>query len=244
MAIPEWIKNGDLEIKRTFLQALFDDESTVSVNSREIVLNMKKVENLKGNLEQFFEDLKEMLLEFGIDGVTITECHPHEGKNGKTIEKRLRICGTFNFIEFGDKINFVNINKREKLASLIKNTEHFQLRNGEGKRKIIGLLSEEDKMNTVEIAKSIGISSRSAWNHLQTLQKKNIVSRIKPTGVNRAHIWILNSKFTNNVKMVGEITRTGIKDLKSGSFVIIEDAPCRVEKVQVSTSGKDCQTIA
>jgi len=38
--------------------------------------------------------------------------------------------------------------------------------------------------------------------------------------------------------MVGEITRTGIKDLKPGSFVIIEDVPCRVEKVQVSTSGK------
>ena len=38
--------------------------------------------------------------------------------------------------------------------------------------------------------------------------------------------------------MVGEITRTGIKDLKPGSFVIIEDMPCRVEKVQVSTTGK------
>ena len=38
--------------------------------------------------------------------------------------------------------------------------------------------------------------------------------------------------------MVGEITRTGIKDLKPGSFVIIDDTPCRVEKIQVSTSGK------
>lgn len=38
--------------------------------------------------------------------------------------------------------------------------------------------------------------------------------------------------------MVGEITRSAIKDLKPGSFVIIEDTPCRVEKVQVSTSGK------
>ncbi|MBI2546820.1 MAG: translation initiation factor IF-5A [Candidatus Aenigmarchaeota archaeon] len=38
--------------------------------------------------------------------------------------------------------------------------------------------------------------------------------------------------------MVGETTRTGIKDLKPGSFVVIEDVPCRVEKVQVSTSGK------
>lgn len=38
--------------------------------------------------------------------------------------------------------------------------------------------------------------------------------------------------------MVGEITRVNIKELKPGSFVIIEDIPCRVEKIQVSTSGK------
>lgn len=38
--------------------------------------------------------------------------------------------------------------------------------------------------------------------------------------------------------MVGEISRIGIKDLKPGSFVIIEDVPCKVEKVQVATSGK------
>lgn len=38
--------------------------------------------------------------------------------------------------------------------------------------------------------------------------------------------------------MVGEITRTGIKDLKPGSFIIIDDTPCRVEKVQMSTTGK------
>ena len=33
-------------------------------------------------------------------------------------------------------------------------------------------------------------------------------------------------------------TSTHIKDLKPGSFVIIDDVPCKVEKVQVSTSGK------
>ena len=38
--------------------------------------------------------------------------------------------------------------------------------------------------------------------------------------------------------MIGETSRTAIKDLKPGSFVIIEDVPCKVEKVQVATSGK------
>jgi len=33
-------------------------------------------------------------------------------------------------------------------------------------------------------------------------------------------------------------TKAEIKDLKSNSFVIIEDVPCRVDKVQISSSGK------
>ncbi len=37
---------------------------------------------------------------------------------------------------------------------------------------------------------------------------------------------------------MAETSRAALKDLKSGSFVVIEDEPCRVEKVQVSTSGK------
>ncbi|MBI2084516.1 MAG: translation initiation factor IF-5A [Candidatus Aenigmarchaeota archaeon] len=37
---------------------------------------------------------------------------------------------------------------------------------------------------------------------------------------------------------MAETSRAALKDLKPGSFVVIDDAPCRVEKVQVSTSGK------
>jgi len=35
-----------------------------------------------------------------------------------------------------------------------------------------------------------------------------------------------------------EKTTTTIKALKPGGFVILEDAPCRVEKVQISVAGK------
>ncbi len=35
-----------------------------------------------------------------------------------------------------------------------------------------------------------------------------------------------------------EKTTSVIKNLKPGGFVLIEDTPCRVEKVSVSTSGK------
>lgn len=35
-----------------------------------------------------------------------------------------------------------------------------------------------------------------------------------------------------------EKTSAVIKELKPGSFVLIEEAPCKVEKVQISVSGK------
>lgn len=35
-----------------------------------------------------------------------------------------------------------------------------------------------------------------------------------------------------------EVTKTEIKNLKPNGFIVIDGAPCRVEKVQVSTSGK------
>jgi translation initiation factor 5A len=35
-----------------------------------------------------------------------------------------------------------------------------------------------------------------------------------------------------------EITRASLKELKPGGFIIIEDAPCKIEKITFSTSGK------
>lgn len=37
---------------------------------------------------------------------------------------------------------------------------------------------------------------------------------------------------------MAETTRAELKGLKPGNFIVIENAPCRVEKVQISTSGK------
>jgi len=187
--IPRWIKNGSLGIKRSFLQALFDDESTVSPKSREIVLNMKKIEKLINNLHYFFDELKNLLKDIGVEGITITTCHRYEGKNGITLEKRLRICGTSNFVAFQNKIGFLSNKKAEKLKTLIEGTQRFQLRSGEAKEKIMHILQKDGKFTTKEIAKKIRISSWSAWDYLQELEKKNLVERIRTS--NTSHIWHL-----------------------------------------------------
>lgn len=37
---------------------------------------------------------------------------------------------------------------------------------------------------------------------------------------------------------MAEVTRASLKELKEGSFVVLEGSPCRVEKVTVSVAGK------
>lgn len=193
--IPPWIKEGTLEHKRNFLQALFDDESTVQVKSREIILHFHKIVSLIDNLHQFLEEVKSLLNDFEVKEATITECHLHEGKNGKTLQKRLRICGTFNFINFQENIGFIHPNKKELLKEMIENTQRLQLRIGEAKRLIINLLNSHTQLNTREIANKLKLSYWCTWNHLKDLEKQNKVVRNRPLLPFQSHLWSsLNNK--------------------------------------------------
>jgi hypothetical protein len=65
-------------------------------------------------------------------------------------------------------------------------------------------------------------------------------------------IFIKNEKFAKNLNFITtreklyntkkviniEKTTAVIKDLKPNGFVMLDGVPCRVEKVQISTSGK------
>ncbi len=117
---PDWIKNGNLKIKRNFLKALFDDEGTVNILKKEIVFGATKNISFEKNLNNYLNSIKRMLLSLGIKGVTITDAGFNYGKNGKTINKQLRICGQDSFKEFMKKVNFNSPKKRKKLEILLK----------------------------------------------------------------------------------------------------------------------------
>jgi len=53
--IPKWIMGGTSEIKGRFLQALFDDEGTVSIKKKQITLPLSKSVRLEGNLDIFLK---------------------------------------------------------------------------------------------------------------------------------------------------------------------------------------------
>jgi len=174
---PVWIKNGDNEIKKAFIRALFDDEGNVSSN-RIIRFSLSKRVNLVNNLHLFFEEIKSILEDLGINGVRIKESESGNGKNGKTVENLLTICGFFNLKKFFEVIKFNHPKKMNLLQKLIENTEVIKLCNGETKKKIIDLLNN-NSLTINEISKMIGFSWKTTWEHVKDLESQNLLIKNK-----------------------------------------------------------------
>ena len=115
---PEFL--SDIEYKREFLKAIFDDEGSVGLRI------FKKTNELKRNLtiasksEKFLNDLKTILeKDFDIISNRIIYYTKRLGEKQFTTYY-LSITGKENFIKFRNKINFYHPEKREKLNLMIK----------------------------------------------------------------------------------------------------------------------------
>jgi len=193
LKIPEWIKKGSSEIKKSFLQALLNDEATVQLNSKEIVLGMKKSLFIINDLENFFKEVKILFNELGVNGITITDGNIFVTKSGEiTKEKRLRICGVINFIKLKNKVGFIHPNKEEKLNKLIIQIRKNLLKMHQSKIKIVEILKKEGKLSTIGLSKRIGKTRRITGDHLRELEKINVVDRIRVQDKTKPHIWFLD----------------------------------------------------
>jgi len=193
LKVPVWIKKGSRKIKKSFIQAIFDDEATVSIGSREIVLGMKKTSEIVNSLVDFFEEIKCMLKEFKIKNVAITNGSDYVKKDGEiTKEKRLRICGASNFINFKDKIDFIHPLKIQKLNKLIAISIDSKMKIHRTKIKIVKLLEENKKLSTSILAKKIGLGRRTTADRLRELEKLKVVDRIRVKNKAKPHIWFLD----------------------------------------------------
>jgi intein/homing endonuclease len=107
---PEFVFKGGLEIKSAYLQAFFDDESTVTFTKRKEWYNRSiaiQLNNEKGVIQ-----LQELLESFSI-----------ESKKYGPIRKKyfeLKIMGKTNLIKFYVEIGFVSKCKQLKLLNSIR----------------------------------------------------------------------------------------------------------------------------
>lgn len=176
--IPSWIKEGNENIKKAFIQALFDDEGCVAVKSREIFLGLNKRVDLEENLDLFFKEIVRMLNDLGVEAVSVRKrlC-TKGGANGDTLTETLAIYGIFNFMAFQRNIGFTHKRKHTLLNVMIRNTQVLKLRKGEMKSKIIELLKEDPGITIKDLSNNLGISDKTIWDHLIDLKKSSLVTR-------------------------------------------------------------------
>lgn len=191
--IPKWIKNGDNEMKKAFIRAIFDDEASVKIGKREIVFKMAKISSLENELVLFLESVICMIDELGLKPSKIRySADRHIGKNGiKTIQKAFGIHGNVNFQLFSDKIGFSSYEKSSKLKNMIKSCQTKKLRGYEGQDSILELLANRNGMTKYEISDLLSITPLACYKHLKKLEVKNIVVQLKDGGRQSPSLWSL-----------------------------------------------------
>ncbi len=128
--IPNWIKEGNDETKSAFLRALFDDEGWIKIKfikpssstQRMIGINMSKNEKFIDSHKQFFESIRKLLQEFGMQSSNVTKM----GKTKNGVSLGIIISNITNLNIFLEKIGFTNVQKEQKLIKCLNDSIRFR----------------------------------------------------------------------------------------------------------------------
>lgn len=170
--VPQWIRDGDLGVKRAYLAALFGAEGSTPVRDgesksrilRPIVLTMCKIEPVLANV--FFTQLQEMLSAFAIEStVTVSR----QEKYGKPYAiYTLRISGLDNLIAFCESVSYVYCDAKAILAW--KWLQYMKSYRFESQRRRSTALSLREAGETYEaIGASIGLTRGAAFRLLKSI---------------------------------------------------------------------------
>lgn len=185
--VPLWIKKGNKEIKRRFLQAIFDDEGTVKRVG--IKLDYSKLLKLRKSHEKFLNSIKKMLKEFNIESNILTkEIYSTKKDNNKRIGMQIFISHRKNLINFSKNIRFLHQKKMRRLEdNLVIYTRRRYSDGGKSKRKIYYAI--KGGKNTITILKKYFKKSDSTLrHHFYQLEKDGLIKRIGQDN-NKSIIW-------------------------------------------------------
>lgn len=177
--VPEWVLNGSIGIKKVFVRALFDDEGRVRKGM--IDLRISKHKELSANLQEFLQQIKSLLLDLGIDNVTIKIYQ----QNGNRVRGCVNISWRKNLEIFYQNVGFLHSERNEKLKGILESYKLWIYRPNETKKLILGLLEKYGKLSTVEISKFLKRTSSRTLVILYDLEAKCMVrrySKINPPG--------------------------------------------------------------
>jgi len=187
LSIPDWIKNGSLEIKSAFIRALFDDEAWVEIKQGGFCIGFgqnKKVELIESH-KSFMEDIRILL-----SGMNIYTNNVYErSRVGDSIQLGFKIVGYPNLLNFSKEISFTSKQKLERLLFTLDNFKQIQYSKKEAKLKVLEEL-KSSPLKSKEIANRLNRDQKTIWKHLNQLRKRDLVIKI---GTKNKVFWKANS---------------------------------------------------
>ena len=123
--VPEWIFNGNNEVKGAFLKGLFDTEGSIffeRYNNRwRMSINQHKIKNEKKNGFEYFNQIRKMLADFGVKSSPVRSS-PSQGNTRKTGIKTVQVKISIekgSFRNFYKYVGFDNIYKQSRLITAL-----------------------------------------------------------------------------------------------------------------------------
>ncbi|ADG13465.1 protein of unknown function UPF0027 [Methanocaldococcus infernus ME] len=161
--VPEWIKEAPLWIKRNFLAGLFGADGSKIFFKRytplPISLTQSKISSLKENLLSYLEDIREILLEFGVESI-IYEIKALENR----VSYRLSIVNEESIKQFLGKVGYeYSKDKKEEglLAyAYLKYKEYVKAIRKKAIKKAIELYEHKSLSNVYSSIKNTWVNRR------------------------------------------------------------------------------------
>lgn len=189
--VPEWIRGGSLEIKASFIRAIFDDEAWVEKAQGGFCIGFgqnKRAALLESHRE-FLEEIRTILRELEINSSNIFE----RSEKDDSIQLGFKIIGLPNLLNFSSRIGFTSSEKARRLNFIMNNFRQIQFGKKEAKLKILEEL-KNGQMKSKELGERLNRDQKTVWKHLNQLRKRNMVIKI---GTKNKVFWGVNN--LNNI---------------------------------------------
>lgn len=183
MFVPDWVLSGNKNIKRAFLQGLFDSElsnSSISTykghknNLSSPRMEMGKSIDLKYNLYRYLEQIKNLLTDFGINSTINYLRKYNHGKISFTLIVNNKLINIYYLI---DKVGFYYNFSRAKKAEYIKRLAAEKIKKKNVLYKILDYCKDKSYFTTENIEKDLKISPSSSRLWGSYLEKYGFATR-------------------------------------------------------------------
>src|SRR3989344_5199673 len=163
-SVPHWIMNGNKNIKKSFLQGLFDSELSNSIissfkwhtnNLSSPRMEMSKIKHFENNLRLYLTQIKSLLKDFGINS-KVAYLRKHKNRKiSLTLSINNKLSNIYNFI---DKLGFYYNKKRIIRALRIKKLSLEKIKNKNVLYKVLCYCKNKPSFTMQNLEQDLSIS--------------------------------------------------------------------------------------